>query len=169
MLDPGAVSPAAAKRWRKLFDPFCREFMNSGDSPGAIYSYSINGWHLDGPSSASSSSAAAAAAAPAYSAVFHTAGTRQTQAWLARDDVRKRLEDMREPREDGTSGAEGPELEFMELKVYEEGWCGSVMRTKPEDPKQAAFIARMQEQVRQGRTERGAISFDIDPKAKGGL
>ncbi|KAL2204694.1 hypothetical protein CC79DRAFT_1335339 [Sarocladium strictum] len=111
------------EQWEAAFHPFSKAMMSS--PVGGIYSYCTHGWQLN--------------ATPAsYTAAYHTHSMESTKEWLATAEVQTLLE-----RIVSEGGAMDLKVEYMEMKVYACGWCGSVMRIYPEIPNEANFLARL--------------------------
>lgn len=111
------------KTWTESFDPFRRAVMTS--PVGGIFDYCIAGWHLDRWT---------------FAAVFHCHSVDSTKKWLETKDVREVLDVTRT-----RGGARDLSIEYMETKVYKEGWCGSVRKERPDNPQVAAMFARFQQ------------------------
>ncbi|KAF4335144.1 hypothetical protein FBEOM_11007 [Fusarium beomiforme] len=94
-------------------------------SPGAVVaSYSIGGWSLDRTS---------------YCAAYRYLNADAMRNFIQGDNkVRHLLEGVQ-------SRASATELDFLETRVYKQGWQGSVTKTEPDNPTLSAFMSDAQE------------------------
>jgi hypothetical protein len=94
-------------------------------SPGAVVaSYSIGGWSLDRTS---------------YCAAYRYLNADAMRNFITGDNkVRGLLEGLQSRASGGT------QLEFLETRVYKQGWQGSVTKTEPDIPTLSAFMADAQ-------------------------
>ncbi|KAF5678554.1 hypothetical protein FDENT_8933 [Fusarium denticulatum] len=94
-------------------------------SPGAVVaSYSIGGWSSDHRS---------------YSAAYRYLNANALRNFIQGDNKVRELLQILQSRASG-----GMELEFLETRVYKQGWQGSVTKTEPDNPTLSGFMAEAQ-------------------------
>ncbi|EWG48614.1 hypothetical protein FVEG_08319 [Fusarium verticillioides 7600] len=94
-------------------------------SPGAVVaSYSIGGWSSDNRS---------------YSAAYRYLNANGLRNFIQGDNKVRELLQILQSRASG-----GMELEFLETRVYKQGWQGSVTKTEPDNPTLSGFMAEAQ-------------------------
>ncbi|KAJ4050932.1 hypothetical protein NW756_003921 [Fusarium oxysporum] len=94
-------------------------------SPGAVVaSYSIGGWSSDRRS---------------YCAAYRYLNADALRNFIQGDNRVRELLQVLQPRASG-----GMELEFLETRVYKQGWQGSVTKTEPDNQTLSGFMAETQ-------------------------
>ncbi|KAG7405030.1 hypothetical protein Forpe1208_v015463 [Fusarium oxysporum f. sp. rapae] len=94
-------------------------------SPGAVVaSYSIGGWSSDRRS---------------YCAAYRYLNADALRNFIQGDNKVRELLQVLQSRASG-----GMELEFLETRVYKQGWQGSVTKTEPDNPTLSGFMAETQ-------------------------
>ncbi|KAF5712425.1 hypothetical protein FMUND_8520 [Fusarium mundagurra] len=94
-------------------------------SPGAVVaSYSIGGWSSDCRS---------------YSAAYRYLNADALKNFIQGD---KKVRELLQVLQSRASG--GMELDFLETRVYKQGWQGSVTKTEPDNPTLSGFMAEAQ-------------------------
>ncbi|KAF5537595.1 hypothetical protein FMEXI_9802 [Fusarium mexicanum] len=94
-------------------------------SPGAVVaSYSIGGWSSDCRS---------------YSAAYRYLNADALRNFIQGD---KKVRELLQVLQSRASG--GMQLEFLETRVYKQGWQGSVAKTEPDNPALSGFMAEAQ-------------------------
>ncbi|KAJ4113771.1 hypothetical protein NW765_011378 [Fusarium oxysporum] len=94
-------------------------------SPGAVVaSYSIGGWSSDRRS---------------YCAAYRYLNADALRNFIQGDNRVRELLQVLQSRASG-----GMELEFLETRVYKQGWQGSVTKTEPDNQTLSGFMAETQ-------------------------
>lgn len=121
-----SVAPPPDKgHWEVVFTPFSQAMMSS--PVDGMYIYCTTGWHRD-------------ADPAALTAACHTCSAEGTKEWLETAEVQALLDRIVDQDCAATLQAG-----YIETKVFQEGWCCSVLKTRSDNPTQSKFFAIMQE------------------------
>ncbi|KAF4970539.1 hypothetical protein FSARC_2448 [Fusarium sarcochroum] len=119
-------TPPSASDKEQLDNTFLQFYNTILKSPGGVVStVGILGWE---------------ASLTSYCLAFRYLNIETMQSFLEEDDKARGLAEGLQSYATG-----GTELEFLETRVYKEGWQGSVDRTKPVDPNAGRWLADVEE------------------------